>query len=623
MVSTGDQTSVPATEPEARSSGRHRSANSKYSGGTFEEITQDSLRSYAKSLPKIGQAKKKVTKSKGQEKQKGPVEIVIGGEAVAPGAYSVAVVQRKKPAKRKPKIVAPVDVKLSKQEQEQNDIEEALIARASEIKARRREYEDLKKRELPQGPGGSTEMETAIRRSTKDCTSLLLDWDNPDAQFVGKLCKVYWDGDKVWYYGRIINFDPLQKKHLVYYLSDGTAEWISINDEIVIIGYRLVIVKHRTAWPALHFWCNEGAREVLSKQRGFKKGCEYVEYFGETKKREIGYVQHSSLYAMTESEAILPQHPSEKLKGVIEKARQEQETIDDTIKFLLNLISKAISSMALTTDLVGVRVRALTHRLVFIKKEREDGRRGRSSGTSPAYTPSSSSLDKTKGDEATGTESKASSSHSYASSGGMGASKYYYDVVKGESGNGNKSVKSIQCIGTIAKYCPATDQHLVVFNEDCLMPRWVSVGGEGETLGTTLSKPAGLDYLIGPNASKGGPSTALMRSTTALASNEVYCDMCGCGVEHVEEADREAVAACLLQCSSCKRYCHTYCVPEGIKRALERNEASIKGLGDQISGGYKCVNCIQCAGCGAKQVLLRSLYTTGIYAASMKRRQMK
>ena len=37
------------------------------------------------------------------------------------------------------------------------------------------------------------------------------------------------------------------------------------------------------------------------------------------------------------------------------------------------------------------------------------------------------------------------------------------------------------------------------------MPRWVSVGGEGETLGTTNSKPAGLDYLIGPKGSKGGP----------------------------------------------------------------------------------------------------------------------
>ena len=99
---------------EARSSGRQRTGNSKYSGGAFEEITEVALRAYSKSLPKIGQVKKKSSKSKEQEKQKGPVEIVIGGEAVAPGAYSVAVVQRKKPAKRKPKVVAPIDVKLSK-----------------------------------------------------------------------------------------------------------------------------------------------------------------------------------------------------------------------------------------------------------------------------------------------------------------------------------------------------------------------------------------------------------------------------------------------------------------------------------------------------------------------------
>ena len=148
--------------------------------------------------------------------------------------------------------------------------------------------------------------------------------------------------------------------------------------------------------------------------------------------------------------------------------------------------------------------------------------------------------------------------------------------MKEGTGSGNRAVKSIKCIGTIAKYCPATDQHLVVFDEDYLMPRWVSVGGEGETLGTTNSKPAGLDYLIGPKGSKGGASMALLRSTTALASQEPYCDMCGCGAEHVEESDREAAEACLLQCISCARYCHTYCVPEGIKKGLENDMGTIK-----------------------------------------------
>ncbi len=598
MASSSGEMPTPAPALEARSSGRQRSANSKYSGA-FEEVTGDALRAYSKSLPRLGVVKKKkTTKLREQEKHKGPVEIVIGGEAVAPGAYSVAVVQRKKPARRKPKVAAPIDVKLSKQEQEQNDIEEALIARASEMKARRREHKDLKTRDLPDGPSGSIEMDTAIRRSAKECTSLLLDWDNPDAQFVGKLCKVYWDGDKVWYYGRIVNFDPLQKKHLVYYLADGTAEWISVHDEIVIIGNSVVIVKNRSAWPALHFWCNKGAREVLSKQRGFKKGCEYVEYFGETKVREIGYVQHSSLHAMTEAQGILPQNPSEKLQVVMEKARLEQEAIDDTIKSLLSLITKAISSMAFTTDLVGVRVRALTHRLAFVRKEREDGRRGRSSSSSAAAAASSSTTSAGDAADAKKAATAATSCPQPARTAEDGS--YYYEVVKEGSGNGKKAVKSIKCIGTIAKYCPATDQHLVVFDEDYLMPRWVSVGGEGETLGTTTSKPAGLDYLIGPNASKGGPSTALLRSTTALASQEAYCDMCGCGAEHVEQADREAAAACLLQCVSCARYCHTYCVPGGIQRALENDLGTIKKAGDHINGGYKCVHCLQCAGCGGK-----------------------
>ena len=68
----------------------------------------------------------------------------------------------------------------------------------------------------------------------------------------------------------------------------------------------------------------------------------------------------------------------------------------------------------------------------------------------------------------------------------------------------------------------------------------------------------------------------------------------------MEESDREAAEACLLQCISCARYCHTYCVPEGIKKGLENDLGTIKRAGDQLNGGYKCVHCIQCAGCGGK-----------------------
>ena len=152
----------------------------------------------------------------------------------------------------------------------------------------------------------------------------------------------------------------------------------------------------------------------------------------------------------------------------MEKARLEQEAIDDTIKSLLNLIQKAISSIAFTTDLVGVKVRALTHRLCFVKKEKEDGRRGRSSGSSSSSSSAGAITQSGAGaGAATHGAVVAATTTTTPSSNDVGGGRYYWEVVKEGTGSGNRAVKSIKCIGTIAKYCPATDQHLVVFDEDC------------------------------------------------------------------------------------------------------------------------------------------------------------
>ena len=312
-----------------RSSGRQRATNSRYAGGEFGELTSTAMRDYSKSLPKIGAVEKKriaakIKKEKAKEKsKKGPEEIVIGGEAVAPGQYSVAVVKRKPPPKRKKVQDKPQVSIMSKKEQEQNDIEESLIQQSAEQRARISEYHASLARELS-GPSRPIELEAEIKKSSKECTSPLLDWTKPEARFIGKLCKIYWDGDKVWYYGRIINYDTAKAKHMVYYLTDATTEWLDVNDESVMVGESVVIVKNRSVWPALHFWASKNARAVMSRQRGYKQGCEYVEYFNDTKVREIGYVQRASLYSISQAQDLLPKKPSGKFSESMDKAMEEQ-----------------------------------------------------------------------------------------------------------------------------------------------------------------------------------------------------------------------------------------------------------------------------------------------------------
>ena len=39
---------------------------------------------------------------------------------------------------------------------------------------------------------------------------------------------MYFEGDMIWYRGRIINYDEQSDKHFVHFKSDNTGEWISL-----------------------------------------------------------------------------------------------------------------------------------------------------------------------------------------------------------------------------------------------------------------------------------------------------------------------------------------------------------------------------------------------------------
>lgn len=46
----------------------------------------------------------------------------------------------------------------------------------------------------------------------------LLDWSSPSVKKIGSLCKVYWDGEREWFYARILNYDKIRDRHYVCFL---------------------------------------------------------------------------------------------------------------------------------------------------------------------------------------------------------------------------------------------------------------------------------------------------------------------------------------------------------------------------------------------------------------------
>ena len=137
--------------------------------------------------------------------------------------------------------------------------------------------------------------QAAVKKCVKESTKLLTDWNQQPASFIGKTCKVYWDGDRQWFYARIIYYDANHGRHYVYYLADATGEWLVIQDETIMIAGDLCVVKKGSAvWPAVQYWLSPSARTILAKSKSYKKGCEYVEYFGETPaaKRDYAFLQN-------------------------------------------------------------------------------------------------------------------------------------------------------------------------------------------------------------------------------------------------------------------------------------------------------------------------------------------
>lgn len=75
---------------------------------------------------------------------------------------------------------------------------------------------------------------TALSNSFRYAEKPVRDWSQPEANAIGRLCKLYWKGDKTWFFGRILNYDCARKQYFVFYL-DQTVEWVTFQEETEVV----------------------------------------------------------------------------------------------------------------------------------------------------------------------------------------------------------------------------------------------------------------------------------------------------------------------------------------------------------------------------------------------------
>lgn len=57
-----------------------------------------------------------------------------------------------------------------------------------------------------------------------------------------------------------------------------------------------------------------------------------------------------------------------------------------------------------------------------------------------------------------------------------------------------------RCVGTVTQYCGSSDEHFVVFDEDCLQSQWMAITADSTDvlLGGEEERKAGDDCLYAP-----------------------------------------------------------------------------------------------------------------------------
>jgi non-homologous end joining protein Ku len=116
---------------------------------------------------------------------------------------------------KKTKALVIKAIPLTPREKALDEAEERLIALTQARSARAQNMY----KSLPVGADEVIDLTSAVKKGVKESSCLLLDWTTREAKMVGSLCKVYWDGDKTWFYARILNYDSHYKRHFVSTIS--------------------------------------------------------------------------------------------------------------------------------------------------------------------------------------------------------------------------------------------------------------------------------------------------------------------------------------------------------------------------------------------------------------------
>lgn len=347
------------------------------------------IREYNKQK-KIQDALKK-TKRKRQERE-------LADAAVAKA--TVAELQ-KKPKVNKGSVQKPLNAK----QREELEREESLLRIFNE---RLTHYTLYRTHKLREETWEAKSISDAIRSGIRQSNTLLLDWTHPEVNKIGSLCKVYWDGEKNWFYARILNYDRVHNRHLVYYELDHTAEWIVFENECAMLSEGLILQQYGSnVFPAIYFRSTAKGDEQNSKQKNYKKGAYYVEFLTPNGKNEWNFYYASQMYPIEDK--YMPSRISTIFEMKLKLAQEEHEKTESVIKEVLASTAKSVFKVLRGPDWIGLRVRALAHRL----------------------------------------------------------------VKHGESSEQTALDGVAKCEGTIVSYCGPSDEHFVVFDNPLLQSVWI------------------------------------------------------------------------------------------------------------------------------------------------------
>ena len=124
-------------------------------------------------------------------------------------------------------------------------------------------------------------------------------------------------------------------------------------------------------------------------------------------------------------------------------------------------------------------------------------------------------------------------------------------------GTGRELQGVFASVGTIVAYCPSTFEHLVVFDEEHLQPRWLVC--QKSTVEVLLGAERADMQSCSTDSVPSIESSAVTRfQRSVVDSKDSICFLCkGCDVHSI----KNKVHGSLKQCFKCNLRSHSYCIP--------------------------------------------------------------